>query len=154
MIRRLGKLTGFIALIWFITKCQQKCINLWKNNAEKNRAKLILMNQWVNIKQEGKKLESFFLKNGYKKIALYGMGEVGERLVKELKDSEIEIAYGIDRNAQQIYSQIDLLTMEDNLPQVDAIVITAVGEFDDISRALQVKMECPVLAIEDIVNEI
>ena len=154
VIRNLGKLVGLMGLIWFITEWQQKCINLWKNKAEKNRAKLMLMNQWVNIKQEGKRLESFFLKNGYKRIAIYGMGEVGERLVKELMDSEIGIEYGIDRNAQNIYSHIALRTMEDNLPYVDAIVITAVGEFDNISGALHEKIGCPVIAIEDILNEI
>ena len=46
-----------------------------------------MMNEWVRVKQEGKNLSSYFKRNGYKKIAIYGMSYAGERLVDELKNS-------------------------------------------------------------------
>lgn len=135
-------------------RLQQGCINRWKSAAEKNRGIFLLMDQWIYIKQEGKNLADFFTKNKYKRLAIYGMGYVGKRLVKELKNSGVEIVYGIDRNAAGIHSEIKLLTVNDSLLNVDAVVATSIGEYDVICDALSGKLDCPVIAIEDIINEV
>lgn len=135
-------------------KIQQRSVNMWKKDAQKNRALFLLMNQWMCEKQEGKNLKTYFEKNGYKKIAVYGMSYVGMRLVKELKDSGIEVAYGIDRNAENIYADVKVITMRNVFENVDAIVITTLTEFDNICRVLSEKLDCPFISIEDIVNEI
>ena len=54
--------------------------------AEKHLALFLMMNQWVKVKQEGKNLSCYFEKNGYKKIAIYGMSYAGETLLEELKE--------------------------------------------------------------------
>ena len=149
-----GILLGVAIPCFFITKLQQNCINRWKNEAERNRGLFLLMEQWINIKQEGKNLKSYFEKNNYKRIAVYGMSHVGLRLIKELKESGIEIVYGIDRNAANIYADIKLVTMDDDFEAVDAIVITPIDGFEDICDALSKKINCSFLSIEDIVNEI
>lgn len=84
------------------------------------------MKQWVEVKQEGKNLSEYFMRSGYKNIAIYGMSYAGETLVNELKDTEINVKYGIDRNADSIYGEIDVVSMEDDLEEVDAIVVTAI----------------------------
>lgn len=143
---------GIISFL--LVRFQQNCINSWKTAAAKNRALFILMKQWIYIKQEGKNLETFFLKNNYKEIAVYGMGDVGQCLAKELKHSQIKILYGIDRNAQNIYSDIKLVSIEDDLSDVDAIVVTVMGGFDEIFDVLSKKISCPIISIEDIINEV
>lgn len=135
-------------------RLHQRSINRWKEQANKDRGLFLLMNQWANIKQEGKSLVTYFNINNYKKIAVYGVSYVGLRLIKELRHSEIELSYGIDKNAQNIYSELNLVTLEDELSDVDAIVVTTVTEFDEIQDALLKKLNCQVLAIEDILNEI
>lgn len=153
--RLLECLLVIVGIIFFLTvRLQQKCINLWKAAAAKNKAIYTLMNQWTYIKQEGKELSVYFNKKNYKKIAIYGMGDVGLRLVKELEHSGIEILYGIDRNAQSIYSDIKLVTLDDELVVTDAIVVTVVGGFDEVYAVLSQKVGCPIIAIEDILNEI
>lgn len=150
-------LTGMLfgaGISCFLIAKQQECINRWKSEAEKNRALFLLMDQWANIKQEGKNLEAYFERYHYKRIAVYGMSYAGMRLCKELKHSGIKIAYGIDRNAGNIYSDIKLITPNDKLEDVDAIVITAIAGFDDICDELSKKITCPFLSIEDILNEI
>lgn len=138
----------------FLLYLQQKCINKWKEQANKNRSLFLLMDQWVKIKQEGKRLENFFGRNNFKKIAIYGMSNVGKRLIKELKDSEIKIAYGIDKNAENICSEIKLVTINEELENVDAVVITLVNDFEDVREILLKKLRCPIIVIEDIVNEV
>lgn len=150
----IGILLGIGIPCFFITKIQQNCVNKWKKDAEKNRALFLLMNQWMYIKQNGKDLESYFKKNNYKRIAIYGMSYVGMRLVNELKHSDIDIVYGIDRNASNICTDIKLITVDDAFEDVDAIVITALSDFDDICDVLLTKINCPFISITDIVNEI
>jgi len=138
----------------FMIKLQQDCINKWKRQAEKNTGQFMLLDQWTRIKQEGKNLEIYFIKNNYRRIAIYGIGYIGKRLIKELKNSEIEIIYGIDQNADSLYSDIRMFKMDEELPDVDAVVVTLTTEFDEVCEALSWKVGCPVISIDDIVNEI
>lgn len=121
--------------------------------SDKHLTLFMMMNQWVKVKQEGKNLSSYFLKNRYKKIAIYGMSYVGETLLDELKDSEIEVAYGIDKNANSIHVDVDIVTTEDMLGTVDAIVATAITYFDEIKEKLSVKVDRPIISLEDILYE-
>lgn len=122
--------------------------------SEKHLALFLMMNQWVKVKQEGKNLTDFFERNGYKKIAIYGMSYAGETLLDELNTSDIEVAYAIDKNAQSIYLDIDTVTMEEDLQEVDAIVVTAITFFEEIEKKLKEKLKCPVLSLEDILYEV
>ena len=113
-----------------------------------------LLIEWLRIEQEGKSLVSFFLKNGYKTVAIYGMKELGERLYDELKDSEIEVKYIIDKNADEIYADVDVVDPEDSLEKVDVIVVTAIHYFDEIEEMLEEKVDYPVISLEDVIYEI
>lgn len=153
VIKVIGGLVGVGGLVYFVADWQQRCINHWKEQAEKNRAMFILMNQWANIRQEGRSLEEYFLKNGYYQIAVYGLGVLGQRLIKELDNSRIQIAYGIDKNREMVYTDLEVVTLEEELKKVDAVVITVVKEFDAIRETLLQKTECQVIALEDILGE-
>lgn len=122
--------------------------------SNKHLSLFLMMNQWVKVKQEGKNLASYFEKNGYQKIAIYGMSYAGETLINELKDSDVTIAYGIDKNADSIYADVDIVTMDDDLETVDAVVVTAITFFDEIEEQLSTKMDCLILSLEDILYEI
>lgn len=122
--------------------------------SEKHLALFLMMNQWVKVKQEGKNLKEYFEKKGYKKIAIYGMSYAGETLLDELDKSEIEVAYAIDKNANSIYLNIDTVTIEADLQEVDAVVVTAITFYDEIEEKLKEKLNCPVLSLEDILYEI
>lgn len=122
--------------------------------SDKHLSLFLMMNQWVKVKQEGKNLASYFEQNDYKKIAIYGMSYAGETLVEELKNSNIEVEYGIDKNADSIYADIDVLTVEDDLESVDVVVVTAITFFDEIEEKLSEKMDCPIISLEDILYEI
>ena len=117
--------------------------------SEKHLALFLMMNQWVAVKQEGKNLADYFEKQGYKSIAVYGMSYAGERLLEELKGSDIQVQYGIDKNADNIYMDVNIVTMEDELKPVDAIVVTPIFFFDDIEEELSQKIDCPIISLED-----
>ena len=125
-----------------------------KSMSGKHLALFRMMDQWVRVKQEGKNLASYFEKNGYKKIAIYGMSYAGMTLINELKDTDIIIAYGIDKNADSIYTDIDIVSKDENLEEVDAVVVTAITFFDEIEEELSARLECPILSLEDILYEV
>lgn len=121
--------------------------------SDKYLALFQMMNQWVRVKQQGKNLSEYFEKNGYQKIAIYGMGCAGETLADELKETKTEVAYGIDQHAGRIRSGMDIVSMEADLAEVDVVIVTAITYFDEIERKLSEKMECPILSLEDILYE-
>ena len=82
------------------------------------------------------------------------MSYAGLRLAEELENSNIEIKYGIDKNAEAICSDIDVVTMQDQLTEVDAVVVTPIVFFNEIEKELSEKLDCPIISLEDILYEI
>ncbi len=134
-------------------KVSQKAQN-YKEYSEKHLALFLMMNQWVKVKQEGKQLSSYFEQNHYKKIAIYGMSYAGETLVDELKDTGIEVAYGIDQRADSLYADIDIVSIDDLQNDVDAIVVTAITFFDEIEEKINERVDCPIISLEDVLYEV
>lgn len=149
----LSMIAGGIAGAGAVKKIGDDKAEKIQEKSNKHLALFLMMNQWVKVKQEGKNLSSYFEKHGYKKIAIYGMSYAGETLVNELKDSETEAAYGIDRN-DGIYSYVDVFTVDQPLPDVDAVVVTAITFFDEIEEMLKEKISCPIISLEDILYEV
>ena len=137
-----------------VNKAISKQINDRQKMSDKHFALFQMMNQWVKVKQEGKNLSSYLEEKGYKKVAIYGMSYAGETFVEELKGTNVEAAYGIDKNADNIYADIDVFSMEDSLPEADAVVVTAITFFDEIEEKLSVKLDCPIISLEDILYEV
>lgn len=146
----MGLLAGFVPTF----KIYHDKMKKEKELDNKNDAILRIFTLWFKDKQSGKSLVDFFSENGYKNIAIYGMHYLGECLLEELKNSEINVKYVIDRNAERVNTDIEICTLEDNLSKVDAIIVTAFYYFDEIKMELCKKMDCPIISLEDIIYEI
>ncbi len=135
-------------------KLENKKLIRAREMSEKHLALFLLMNQWVICRQEGKNLSAYFEKNGFRRIAVYGMSYAGQRLIDELKDTAVTVAYGIDRRADSLYADVDIVSVDDSLEEVDAIIVTAITFFDEIEETLRKKTDCPIISLEDILYEI
>ncbi len=113
-----------------------------------------ILNQWLALKQENKNLSQYFKDNNYKTIAIYGMGEMGTRLYEELKKSDIEVVCAIDKNAANTFTELKVIDIEDELPEADAIIVTAVFAFEEIKSQLSEKVNTPIISLADVVYEI
>lgn len=153
IISVLSVLTGAAIGAGLTGKVKEESLKQANHYGNKHLEMFLMMNQWVKVKQEGGNLASFFEKNNYKKIAIYGMGYAGETLVEELKGSDIEIAYGIDQKADSIFADINVVFPDNPLDDVDAIVVTAITFFDEIEERLSKKVDCPILSLEDVLYE-
>lgn len=146
----LSVLAGAIIGVVAVGKTLSEKVNKYANMSKKHLTLFLMMNQWVKVKQEGKNLAAYLKKKGYRNIAVYGMSYAGETLVNELKDTDIKVIYGIDKNAASIYANMDIVSMDNDLKKVDAIVVTAITFFDQIKKELSEKIDCPVISLEDI----
>lgn len=155
MVGILGTVVGVIGGVSAISTLTKKQILQKTQKIDKFKNYYNISNQWLVLKQEGKSLEQFFIDNKYKTVAIYGMGELGNRLYDELKDSNnIQVKYAIDRNAASTYAEIEILELEAGLPEVDVIVVTAVFAFDEIEEELKKKVECQIVSLNDVVWEV
>lgn len=122
--------------------------------SDKHLALFLMMNQWVKVKQEGKNLADYLEREGYHEIAIYGMSYAGETLVDELQESNVKVKYGIDKKADAIYAEFDVVSPDDEFDEVDAIVVTSITFFDEIEKKLSEKVTCPIISLEDILYEV
>lgn len=150
----IAALAGAVLGVGVTAKAAEKNITKITGMAEKHLRMFYLMNQWVKIKQKGKGLVSYFEKKGYHNIAVYGMSYIGETLLEELRDTSVQIEYGIDGKGDSVYTDIHMVKPEDPLDEVDIIVVTAITSFDEIEKQLRVKVRCPIVSLEDILDEI
>lgn len=123
----------------------------WKKLSDKHLNLFLIMNQWIRKKQEGKNLSEYLLNHNFKLIAVYGMSYMGQRVVDELKKSEVKIVYGIDKNADKTYEDIKIVTLDNLKNDVDVVVVTAIAFMDEIERNLSSKLSCPIISLEDII---
>lgn len=122
-----------------------------QKNTQKYLTYFQMMSQWIKVKQDGKNLASYFEKKEYKRIAIYGMSYAGERLSEELKNTEIEVKYGIDKNADNLYDTVEIFSLQDDLSEVDAVVVTPISSFHEIKEELRQKLDCAIISLRDII---
>lgn len=154
MIAVLSTVTGVAAGAGAVGKKTMAEIQRQKGLADKHLALYLMMNQWVKVKQENKSIADYLEQHGYKEVAIYGMNYAGETLYNELEGTGVKVKYAIDKNADQKYVDVDVISPEDDLSDVDAIIVTAITFFDEIEAKLTEKIGCPILSLEDILYEV
>ncbi len=154
-----NRIKNFIEIllgIIFLTQIQEKNrqIKHWRQSADKSAQIMKLYDQWIFIHQDHKSIYDYFAEKGIRSIAIYGMDNVGERFYEELKDTDIKIKYAIDKKGGSINSDIKMVSPEDELERVDAIVVTVVYYFEDIYKNLSAKTDIPIISLEEILHEV
>ena len=109
---------------------------------------------WFAAKQQGNSIVQYFEKYNFNSVAIYGMGALGEILLNELRDTDIKVVYGIDKNASCITRDIEMKGIGEIVSGVDAIVVTPVSYFDSIEKVLKARVSCPILSLADILCEL
>lgn len=139
----------FMAGGLLVLKSALKYIRLKHRESEKNHKLYLLASEWIKKRQMKKGAAEFFRNHGFHSAAIYGMGILGERLAEELKEENIDICYGIDR--RDIPAEFPIYKIDDDLPEADVIIVTAVYEFEEIEEILKKKTDCPIYSLEDII---
>ena len=122
-------------------------------NDEKWKEFYQILNLWLELSQSGHSVTEYFEKRNINTIAVYGMKELGERLIYEIKDSKTDVSYLIDKNADTVYSNMKVYYPYEELPKVDAIVVTAIHYYPEIEEELYKRVNYPIINLTDIIYE-
>lgn len=153
-IKNIICLAGIIGIVILIRKKTKKKLDALQQLSNKHLDLYLMMNQWVRVKQEGKNISNYLIENRYKKIAIYGMSYAGKTLIRELEKTEVEVAYVIDKHADDIYTDIKMISDANPSIKIDAVIVTAITSYNEIKEELQKKLLLPILSLEDILYEI
>lgn len=147
----IGFLVGVVISYKIVKRKMLHQLSRAEGNSDKHLAIVNLLSMWMQNKESGLKIEKYLNAKNIKTIAIYGMSFVGERLYDELENSNIKVTYCIDRNANNIYKDIDVKHPDDELLEVDAIIVTAFMYFEEIEKKLKEKTNATIISIDDIV---
>ena len=87
---------------------KKKRIEILEDGIAKLNEFYFLLIDWMKIHYMGLNLEDYFIERDYNRIAVYGMKELGDCLVEELRNSKVEIVCGIDRDAEYIIQDVPM----------------------------------------------
>lgn len=112
------------------------------------------MDKWIAFKNQGRKIEDYLSRRGIKKIAIYGMGMLGNHLIADLENSKIDILYGVDNRKDNIRKKFPVYCIEDDLPKVDLVIVSVIHQFMQIYSQLKKKLECDIISLNEILEEV
>lgn len=118
---------------------------------EKFKLYFYLYSSWIDAKRRGKSVAEYLKGENIKTVAIYGMGDIGTKLCKELQGTDITIKYVMDQGISIDTSYAPIKKLNENLPIVDAIVITPVNAYSQIRDSLSDKTNSNIISIEDII---
>lgn len=96
-----------------------------------------VLTRWMKLKMCGTNMADVLRGEGYRKIAIYGYAEIGQLLCRELCQEGFEVSYIMDKKVVESgYKGIPVYYPKAGLPEVDAVVVTAVYYYDDIRADL------------------
>lgn len=135
---------------------------LWKekysardNEAQKSQKAYELFYHWTLLHERGIGLEDYFIENGIENIAVMDMSPQGRRLIDELKETDVNVSYAIEKyNPAAIHETLEVLRLhDDELPPVDAVVVCSLGDFQRLSFELRVELgeDCKIIALETVI---
>lgn len=123
-----------------------------EKNKEKFTSLYFLLDFWMQAMEEQKEIASFFIKNNYQNIAIYGMGAIGKHIKKQLENQNFHILYSINRNEIK-YNNFNYNLFKDinKIPKADVIVVTPIMEYKEIKEKLEKITSSKVISIEEVI---
>ncbi len=113
------------------------------------------MDVWMQNREENKSIGCYLKNKNINNIGIYGYGILGRHLVFELKEAGLEDVWITDRRdniSQDFYSFINL-AKGDSIPKTELVIVTALGNMEEIENMLRYKVDCPIVSLDEIVGE-
>ncbi len=113
------------------------------------------LDRWMTERENNNSISKYLKKKNINCIGIYGYGILGRHLLYELcKDNSIEIAWIMDKRANAISEDFQILGTETEVvPEADAIIITALCDFEEIEAQLCRKINCLLIPLSEIIDE-
>lgn len=151
----LSALFGFSGAMYGCVVMGNNVADIQKKFSDKQEINDLLY-MWIHNKINKIELEKYFYRNNYSSIAIYGYGDLGTIFVDELKANKLDsiIKYVIDKNSDNIDIDIKIVKPDGELDAVDVIVVTPIQYYSEIKDALEKRIRCPIVSLEDVLYEL
>lgn len=143
----------YAAYKFFMTKQE---LEKEKASTKKVSALLMLANRIIRANIQGKAISSKLEELGITSVAIYGMGEIGERAMEDiLSNSSVRLLYGMDIKASELYMAVPVYTLQQavGMEKPDLILLTALDGSGKLKKEIQEKMSCEVMTIGELLGE-
>lgn len=144
---------GLIVGIRIMINLCDKALYEKEERAKKNAYLLKRACNWLRIRQNNISVSEWLKLHGYTEIAIYGLGELGKCLLKELENSDIIIRYIIDRNSAKSADGYIVYSPADELPEVPVIIVTAVYDYDVICQEFKIGKSTQIMSLDKIIQD-
>ena len=123
------------------------------NDSEKYKKMFNFLGRWVFLNECGISVGEYLRDTGVQNVAIYGFGILGKHLLFELRQSGINIVYGIDKRSDKLNLDISFCDWEnkEELPNVDMLIVTAISDYPVIEKELCEIREYPIVSLEELV---
>lgn len=138
--------------VYYAAGQNKRSLSVQKKEADRFYDNYMLLSHWMEMKNHGRSSLDYFHTMQYKDIAIYGMGEMANRLCEELEGTDVCVKYGIDREVCGTVSRMDRIYFPgEMLEPVDAVIVTPFYAMESIRGMLAKKMTCPIVSLEEVV---
>lgn len=146
-------LLAYVACKYLITKQE---LEREKAGVKRMGGLLALANRIIRANSQGKTISKTIEERGITSVAIYGMGEIGERIMEDiLLNSSVRLLYGIDIKAAELYMAVPVYTLQQaaGIEKPDLIILTVSGSNNSLRKEIQEKMSCEVMTIGELLCE-
>lgn len=116
------------------------------------RRNYLFLNEWMDKKRKNPlRLAESLAEYRTGRIAIYGAGELGIQLYKELRINGIEALCFIDRAQAEVGIRIPVYSLQDELPKIDTVIVAVVHSQETIKKSILEKINCRILFLEELI---
>lgn len=113
----------------------------------------LFMRNWVELHQSGRSIADELLRKNISTVAIYGAGKHGKMLYNELKATNVKVVCWIDQNSkEETLEECPVVGADDELPKVDAVIVTPYREFPSIENSLREKTKAQIIPLDILVR--
>ncbi|MCD8000819.1 MAG: hypothetical protein LUH21_26745 [Clostridiales bacterium] len=123
-----------------------------RNQLNRVQCNYHLLREWIFTSQMGHPIKNYLEKYGYKRVVIYGAGEIGLLLCRELQlASEAEIICFIDRVKQDTPFGIKVIQKYNKNLRADVVIVTPVAWYEAIRAELEQAGAERVVSLEEVI---
>ncbi len=127
---------------------------VWTPNEVKLSSYNKILLQWLSLLQEGKRIADYFVDRKMKKIAIWGRGNLCERLIREL-EGKVEVSCIVESKTNGMpFKGIPAVALSAMPNEVELIVVIPVYDLEKIRKRAEGISGCEMIALDKLLTEI
>lgn len=97
-------------------------------------------------------LTRYFQMNGYKNIAVYGVGNLGTRILRNIDTAQLESICTIDENKAAHFGDMEAIDMQElaDRKEIDMVLVTPLLDYPQIEEQICSMCEIPVISAKEL----